>query len=104
MATGGRVIHHLGRYVPVRVEIVDLGAFSVHAGQAELVSWLTTASEPPDVVYLVHGEPNAAAARKAEIDGAQQTMAVVAHHRERIRVDAGNQNTQNTQSNRSNHE
>ncbi len=97
LADGAGEVKMLGRYVPVRAEVVDLGAFSVHADQAELVNWLATASEPPEVVYLVHGEPDAAAALKAEIDRARQSMAVVAHHRERVRLDAGNQSNQSNQ-------
>ena len=40
LAEGAREIKMLGRYVPVRAEIVTLPSFSVHADRDELVAWL----------------------------------------------------------------
>src|SRR5512146_2762180 len=51
-----------GRYVPVRAEVVDVPMFSVHADADEIVDWLKAAPSPPEVCYVVHGEPNAARA------------------------------------------
>jgi metallo-beta-lactamase family protein len=62
LAEGAREVKMLGRYVPVRAEIVSLPSFSVHADRDELVGWLGTAAPAPEHVYLVHGE--AAAAEK----------------------------------------
>ena len=59
---GERVVKMLGRYVPVRAEIVDVTGMSVHADRDELVTWLSTAEEPPGSVFAVHGEPAASAA------------------------------------------
>jgi metallo-beta-lactamase family protein len=58
-----------GRYVPVRARVCDLTGFSVHADRSELLDWLATASRPPDGVFVVHGEPAASAALRAEITG-----------------------------------
>jgi metallo-beta-lactamase family protein len=55
LAEGARTIKMLGRYVPVRAEIVSLPSFSVHADHDELVAWLDTADTPPDT-STVHGE------------------------------------------------
>lgn len=59
---GERVVKMLGRYVPVRAEIVDATGLSVHADSGELVGWLATAHDPPNAVFAVHGEPAASAA------------------------------------------
>jgi metallo-beta-lactamase family protein len=62
LAEGARQVKLLGRYVPVRAEVVDLPSFSVHADHDELLAWLGTAPRPPAAVYAVHGEPDGCAA------------------------------------------
>ena len=54
---GARELKVLGQYVRVRAEVVLDDTFSVHADADELVSWLDRLARPPEVVYLVHGEP-----------------------------------------------
>lgn len=87
LADGVRQIKMLGRYVRVRAEVVDLGALSVHADQAELVDWLDTATSPPDAVYVVHGEQGPAGALRDLVDGRDGGVAVVPRHGERVRLD-----------------
>lgn len=87
LADGVRDLKMLGHYVRVRAEIVDLGAFSVHADQHELVRWLDTATRPPDAVYLVHGEADSAAALRDRIHEGDVHRAIVAGDGERVRLD-----------------
>jgi metallo-beta-lactamase family protein len=87
LADGARDLKLFGRYLRVRAEVVDLAAFSVHADQAELVEWLGTADRPPEVTYLVHGEPDASAALAEVINRDDRHHAVVPHHLERVRLD-----------------
>lgn len=87
LADGAKEVKMLGSYVRVRAEVIDLGAFSVHADQSELVDWLETADRPPDVVYIVHGEPEASAALHELIDRRDDWQAVVARDGERVRLD-----------------
>jgi metallo-beta-lactamase family protein len=68
LADGATHVKMLGVEVPVRAEIVDLPAFSVHADRTELCDWLATADQPPSRVHLVHGEP-AASSALAELIG-----------------------------------
>jgi metallo-beta-lactamase family protein len=82
---GERSIKMLGRYVPVRAEVVDLGGFSVHADAEELAAWVGGMQEPPGTVFVVHGEPPAAEALAARL-GADGVSAVVAHDGERVRL------------------
>jgi metallo-beta-lactamase family protein len=77
----------LGRYVSVRAEVVDVPAFSVHADQGEILRWLGTAPHPPEVVYLVHGEPAAAQALCEAIASQLRWNAVVPKYLEKVRLD-----------------
>jgi metallo-beta-lactamase family protein len=88
---GARQVKIHGRYVPVRAEVVDVQDFSVHADADETVRWLGRAPEPPENVYVVHGEPSAAAALAARIDRELGWCAVVPRYRERVRIGATRQ-------------
>jgi metallo-beta-lactamase family protein len=116
MATGGRVLHHLaqrlpdrrntvmlvgfqtegtqgrsvkmlGRYVPVRAEVVHVPAFSVHADQRELLDWLRTAPQPPTMTFVVHGEHTAAEAFRTTIEETLGWTVAVPHYLEQVRLD-----------------
>jgi metallo-beta-lactamase family protein len=87
LADGAREVKMLGRYVPVRAEVVDLGAFSVHADRGELAAWVGAADRAPEVVSLVHGEPDAAESLRALLEADGEQVAVVARHGERLRLD-----------------
>ncbi len=49
-----------GERYRARAEVVGLDLFSAHADQRELLDWLGQISEPPEAVFLNHGEPHAA--------------------------------------------
>ena len=84
LAEGARQVKLLGRYVPVRAEVVDLPSFSVHADHDELLGWLGTAPEPPSAVYVVHGEPEGSAALADAVAERFGWTAVVPEYRERV--------------------
>jgi len=75
-----------GEYIPVKAQIVDIEGFSVHADGDELLAWLGSAAAPPKVVYVVHGEPAAAATLSRRIGQELGWLAVVARDGERVRV------------------
>ena len=87
LAEGATQLKMLGHYVRVRADIVDGGAFSVHADRDELLGWLATASGRPDAVYVVHGEPRSSNALRTQIERRFDWQAVVARHLERVRLD-----------------
>jgi metallo-beta-lactamase family protein len=87
LADGARQLKMLGHYVRVRAEVVDLGAFSVHADQHELVEWLDTAVRAPETVYLVHGEPEATRELQRVIEARSDQGVVIAGDGERVRLD-----------------
>ena len=59
---GAREVKIMGRYVRVRAEVAVDSTFSVHADSGELLSWLDELPQPPETVYVVHGEPQASSA------------------------------------------
>ena len=87
LADGATVVKIHGRYVPVRAEIVDVPDFSVHSDAPETVQWLSRAPEPPDTVYVVHGEPQAARRLAARITSELGWVAVVPTFGERVLID-----------------
>lgn len=56
---GAPAVKMLGHYVPVRAQIADVPAFSVHADQEETLAWLACAPRAPELVCVVHGNPSA---------------------------------------------
>src|SRR5690606_14398146 len=84
---GATELKMLGRYVPVRAEIVDASGFSVHADAAELVDWARRMPAPPRIAFPVHGEPEAAEALRRTLAGELGWSAVVPRHGERVRLD-----------------
>ena len=64
---GARSVRLFDETVPVRASIHTLGGLSAHAGQDALIGWLAGARLPPQMTYLVHGEPEAAHALSARI-------------------------------------
>lgn len=81
---GARELRMLGQSVPVRATIMVSDAYSAHADQSEILRWLGGFSRPPATTYIVHGEPEAAAALQALITSRLAWRAVVAQDRQRV--------------------
>ncbi len=60
--SGAREVKIFGQVVPIRAQVVALEQFSDHADTPELLQWLRTFPQPPHATYLVHGDPDSAAA------------------------------------------
>jgi metallo-beta-lactamase family protein len=89
--TGGRALQDgvktlrvMGQSVPVAAEIVDMKQFSAHAGQSELVKWISGFAVPPRQTYLVHGEPQAALAFQKILNARPGWKADVAVYRQTV--------------------
>ena len=65
--SGAKDVKIFGELVPVRAQIAALEQFSDHADTAELLEWLHTFKGQPRETYLVHGEPDSAAALQRSI-------------------------------------
>jgi len=57
--SGAPEVKIFGQMVPIRAETAALEQFSDHADTPELLEWLRTFRNKPNVTYLVHGEPSA---------------------------------------------
>jgi metallo-beta-lactamase family protein len=68
LAAGDATIRIFGEDVPVRAEVVQLGASSAHADADGLLAWLRSAPEAPKRVFVTHGEPAAADALRLRIE------------------------------------
>lgn len=87
LADHARSVKLLGRYVPVRAEVIQIGGFSAHADTDELIDWHSRAPAPPDAAYVVHGEPQASAALRQRLNAELGWNAIVPRPDERVRVD-----------------
>ena len=82
LVEGARKVKLHGRYVPVRAEVLLETEFSVHADRSELLDWLRGLTPAPETVFVVHGEPEAAAALAERIETDLGWLAVVPGHGE----------------------
>ena len=87
LAEGASEIKMFGSYVRVRAEVANLRSFSIHADHGELIDWYRSASVPPDMTYLVHGEPVGAALLHDAIGAEHDRAVAVPAHLERVRLD-----------------
>lgn len=85
LVEGAQVLKMFGEYVPVRAQVANLPHFSAHADAGQIVDWLRDAPAP-HATYLVHGEPDAAAALRDRIDRMLGWTAVVPRSGERVLV------------------
>jgi metallo-beta-lactamase family protein len=70
----------------VNADIVNVPAFSVHADQGEILDWLGTAPTPPQVAFVVHGEPSGSEALRARIAKDLHWNVAVPKNLERVRL------------------
>lgn len=81
---GARQMKMLGQTVPVSAAIMVSDSYSAHADQGEILRWLGGFTRPPETTYIVHGEPDAAAALQALIASQLKWRAVVAQDGQRV--------------------
>jgi len=77
---GAKTSSIFGAPVAVNAEVIELGQFSAHAGQSELLRWLTALPAPPKRTFLTHGEPAAAQALQGAIQQKLRWNAAVARY------------------------
>ncbi len=65
---GAKTVRIHGADIAVGAEVINLRQFSAHAGQSELMRWLSGIPAPPRQTYLTHGEPQASAVLKSKIE------------------------------------
>jgi metallo-beta-lactamase family protein len=67
VSDGEKQVKVLGQWISVRCKIEKIGGFSAHADWREVVRWLQDMPLPPKKVFVIHGEPEAAAAMAGHI-------------------------------------
>lgn len=67
---GAEFIKMHGKEIKVKAQIEQVNAYSVHADSSELIDWLKTATEKPNKVFIVHGEPESSAELEKRIESA----------------------------------
>lgn len=65
---GAKAVKIHGLPVAVHAQVEFIEAMSAHADYNDILRWLNGFTEPPRTTFLVHGEPDAAAALKARIE------------------------------------
>jgi metallo-beta-lactamase family protein len=65
--SGAECVKMHGREVRIRARIESLENLSAHADYKEILGWLARFRKPPRLTFLVHGEPEAAAALQERI-------------------------------------
>lgn len=83
---GAQTLKMLGEIVPVRATIMASDAYSAHADRGEIFRWLGGFKRPPGITYIVHGEPEAAAALQEGISTSLGWRAEVARDGQRVTV------------------
>ncbi len=86
LRAGARQIKLFGHYYPVRATVSSI-ALSAHADQTDLADWVHSASPPPDMVFVNHGEPDGSAALVDVLNSRFGLDAVAPHPGERVRLD-----------------
>ncbi|HEX4997319.1 MAG TPA: MBL fold metallo-hydrolase [Terriglobia bacterium] len=72
LVEGARTIKLYGAEYPARAEIESIDGFSAHGDYNEILRWLEGFKRPPEMTFLVHGEPNAIDSMKRHIEEKHQ--------------------------------
>jgi metallo-beta-lactamase family protein len=86
LRSGARQIKLFGHYYPVRADVSSI-ALSAHADQTDLLVWIDSASPPPEMVYVNHGEPEGSAGLIDLLSDRLGLGAIAPRPGERVRVD-----------------
>jgi metallo-beta-lactamase family protein len=84
--SGADTVKIFGDEVPIRAQVVAFEQFSDHADPPELLEWLRTFKNQPQVTYLVHGEPSASAQLQATMSKALGWKVKIAEWMEKVEV------------------
>jgi len=83
---GEKEVRIHGQIVPVRAHIESISSLSAHADAGEIMRWLREFKRPPRKTFVVHGEPDAAAALRDRIVKELGWNVVIPTHKEVIEL------------------
>lgn len=78
-----------GDDVPVAARIFTIGGFSAHAGQSQLMQWLTPVAKPGTQIVLIHGEEKAQSTLAELIKERFGLTAIIPGHMEELELAVG---------------
>jgi metallo-beta-lactamase family protein len=84
---GASTVRIFGEDVPVRAHIETVPRLSAHADADGLLRWLRTASRPPRRLFVVHGEPEPAAALAGRVTRELGWNVSVPAYRDRVTIE-----------------
>jgi len=84
---GAETVRMFGTDIEVHAEIATLDGLSAHADYGEILDWLDGFEAPPRRTFIVHGEPDAAAAMQQRIRQRFHWTTEVPDYRETVRLD-----------------
>ena len=85
---GSPEVKIFGEIIPVRAQVAAVEQFSDHADTPELLEWLRTFKNRPEVTYLVHGEPAASESLQQSIARELKWKVEVAKWMEKVPIGA----------------
>lgn len=65
---GAKSVRIHGEEIPIRAEVCNLNELSAHADSNELINWVKRFKNPPNKVFITHGEPTPAQSLKEKIE------------------------------------
>jgi metallo-beta-lactamase family protein len=84
---GASAVRIFGEDVPVRAHVETVPRLSAHADADGLLRWLRTASRPPRRLFVVHGEPEPAAALARRVTRELGWNVSVPAYRDRVTIE-----------------
>ncbi|MCX7974484.1 MAG: MBL fold metallo-hydrolase [Candidatus Aminicenantes bacterium] len=83
---GQSEVRILGQFYPVRARIEQIQSFSAHADRQSLLGWLAAFKEPPEKIFLIHGEEETLE-NFAQAIVAQFPSVLVPHYQQVVELD-----------------
>ncbi len=83
---GAREIRIHGQNIGVRAKVVTIDGLSAHADREELMRWASGFSRPPQMTYVVHGEPQASRSLAEALETRMGWRVRVAEDRQEVEV------------------
>jgi metallo-beta-lactamase family protein len=87
MQEGADSVRIFGAPTEIRASIETLDGLSAHADCDEILDWLDGFETPPRRTFIVHGEPDAAAAMEQRINARSGWKTLVPDYRQRVKLD-----------------
>jgi metallo-beta-lactamase family protein len=86
LCDGAKQIKMLGQIIAVNAKIEQLDSMSAHADAGEILRWLKGFKAPPQMTFIVHGEPSAADSLQKKIQAELNWPTHIAKYLERVDI------------------